>query len=54
MRLTWPWTRKPAPAAPTSEPRPVRFEWSTPPWFDEAKEMERLEDEDYAKRLGKE
>jgi len=30
---------------PVPEKRPVRFEWATPLWFDEAKEAERAEDE---------
>lgn len=48
--IKWPWTRKPTPQpVPAPEPRPVRFEWSTPPWFDEAKEMERLEDDEWAR-----
>jgi len=33
------------PPAPVAEKRPVRFEWATPLWFDEAKEVERAEDE---------
>lgn len=53
MKLKWPWTRKPEPKPAPAEHKQVQFSWSTPPWFDEAKEAERLEDDEWA-RLGKE
>lgn len=40
----WSKPQKPAP-----EPRPVQFSWSRPDWYDEAKEAERLEEDEWAR-----